>query len=136
VSSFQVQVLDIGTGRLGYPQAVEGKQGDRGVRGERTEPDGDQDGAQPVAVESGGVLLIVESRAADVRGRGVLEQFFFLDGVLIELRDGAQPPGDGGTGLAQASNSRAKVSMSARQTANSGRDRALHQAVNCRRSSM
>jgi hypothetical protein len=32
-------------------------------------------------------------------GRGVVEEFF-LDGVLVEPGDGAQPPGDGGAGPA------------------------------------
>ena len=37
--------------------------------------------------------------SADVRGREMLEEFF-LDGVLIEPGDGAQPPGYGGSGTA------------------------------------
>ena len=43
--------------------------------------------------------LIVQPGAADVRGRGVLEEFFF-DGVPVEPGDGAQPLGDGGAGAA------------------------------------
>ena len=61
----------------------------------RTEPGGDQDGAEFVAVQGDGMGLVVHPRPPDVGGRGVLEEFFF-DGVLVEPRDGAQPPDDGG----------------------------------------
>ena len=54
---------------------------------------------KPIAVQAGGMRLIIQSRAADVGGRGVLEEFFF-DRVLMEPGDGAQPPGDGGAGAA------------------------------------
>jgi hypothetical protein len=43
--------------------------------------------------------LIVQPGTAHVRGRGMVKQFF-LDGVLVEPGDGAQLPGDGGTGAA------------------------------------
>ena len=101
--------------------------------GGRAEPGGDQDRAELVTVQGGGMRLVVQPRPADVRGGRVLEELF-LDGVLVEPGDGAQPPGDGGASPAPASSSRAKVSMSARRTENSVRDRARHQAVNWRRS--
>jgi hypothetical protein len=69
-------------GRLRYPQPVEGEQGDGGVFVGRAEPGGDQYDAEFVAVRGGGVRLIVQAGAADVRGRGVLVKFFF-DGVLV-----------------------------------------------------
>jgi hypothetical protein len=69
------------------------------VLGGRAEPGGDQDRAELVAVQRGGVRLVVQPWAADVRGRGVLEEFF-LDGVPVEPGDRAQPPGDGGAGTA------------------------------------
>jgi hypothetical protein len=74
-------------------------QGDQHVLGGRPEPGSDQEGAELVAVQGGGVRLVVQPRSADVRGRGVVEEFF-LDGVLVEPGDGAQPPGDGGAGAA------------------------------------
>lgn len=77
--------------------------------------------------------LIIQPGSADVCGRGMIEEFF-LDGVPIEPRDGAQPPGDGGAARPRASNSRANVSMSARRTENSDSERRRHQAVNWRRS--
>ena len=43
--------------------------------------------------------LVVQPGPADVRGRGVLQEFFF-DRVAVEPGDGAQPPGDGGAGAA------------------------------------
>ncbi|MGA9833162.1 MAG: hypothetical protein WBQ71_18765 [Trebonia sp.] len=97
--AFQPQLLDIGAGRLRDPQPVEGEQRDQGVLGGRAEPGGDQDRAELIAVQRGGVRLIIQSRAADVGGRGVLEEFFF-DRVLVEPGDGAQPSGDGSAGAA------------------------------------
>jgi len=67
-------------------------------------------------------------------GRGAVREFS-LDRVLVEPGDGAQPPGDGGACAARPSRSRAKVSMSARRTANGEMERVRHQAVNWRRSS-
>jgi hypothetical protein len=58
----------------------------------RAEPGGHQHGAELVAVQSGGMRLVVQSRPPDVGGRGVLEEVFF-DGVLIEAGDGAQSAG-------------------------------------------
>ena len=63
----------------------------------RAGPGGDQQPAKLVAVQGGGVRLLVQPRPPDVGGRGVLEQAFF-DGVRVEPGDGAQPPGDGGAG--------------------------------------
>lgn len=52
-----------------------------------------------VRVQAGGVRLVVQPGSTDVRGRGVLKEFFF-DRVPVEPGDGAQPPGDGGAGPA------------------------------------
>jgi hypothetical protein len=79
------------------PLRASSEQGDQGVLGGRAEPGGDQERADLVAVQCGGVRLVVQPGTADVRGRGVVEEFF-LDGVLIEPGDGAQPPGDGSAG--------------------------------------
>jgi hypothetical protein len=132
-TAFQAQVLDVRTGGLRYPQAVEGKQGDERVLEDRAEAGGDQERAELVAVQGGGVRLMIQPRSADVGGRGVVEEFF-LDGVLAEPGDGTQPPGEVARARPRASSSRAKVSMSARRTENSGRDRARHQPANWRRS--
>jgi len=43
--------------------------------------------------------LIVQPRTADVRGRGVIQEFFF-DGVFVEPGNGGQPAGDGGADAA------------------------------------
>jgi hypothetical protein len=82
-----------------------------------------------------GVRLIIQPGTADVRGGRVVKKLF-LDGVLVEPGDGAQPPVTVARARPLASSSRAKVSMSARRTENSGRDRARHQPVNWRRSSV
>jgi hypothetical protein len=60
---------------------------------------GHEHDAKLVAVQGGGVRLVVQPGSADVSGRGVLEEFFF-DCVAVEPGDGAQPPGDGGAGAA------------------------------------
>ncbi len=99
--AFQTQVLDVGTGGLRYPKPVEGEQGDQGVLGRRAEPGGDQEGADLVAVQSGGVRLVVQPRPPDVRGRRMVEEFL-LDGVPVEPRDRGQAAGDGGPGPAAA----------------------------------
>ena len=67
--------------------------------GRRPEPGGDQQGAELVAVQRGGVRLVVQPGAADVGGGRVPQELFF-DGVLVKPGDGAQPPGDGGAGPA------------------------------------
>jgi hypothetical protein len=135
VTALQAQVLDVRAGGLRHAQPVEREQGDQRMLGSRAEPGGDQERAELVAVQGGGVRLVVQPGAADVRGGRVVEEFF-LDGVLVEPGDGAQPPGHGGAGPTLGLELGAKLSMSARRTENSGRDRARHQPVNWRRSSV
>jgi hypothetical protein len=97
VPAFQAQLVDVGAGGLGDPQPVQREQGDQRMVERRTEPGGYQQGAQFVAVQRDGMRFIVDPRPPDVRGRGVIQEFFF-DRVLVEPGDGAQPPGDGGAG--------------------------------------
>ena len=54
--------------------------------GGRAEPGGDQEGAELVAVQGGGVRLIVQPRPSHVRGGRVVEELF-LDGVPVEPGD-------------------------------------------------
>jgi hypothetical protein len=61
--------------------------------GWRTEPGGDQDGAELVAVESSGVRLVVQPGPPDVRGRGVLEQLCMLLPHGSEIRSRARSYG-------------------------------------------
>ena len=130
VPAFQAQRA----GGFRDPQPGQGEQGDQGVHGGRTEPGGDQQGAHLVAAQAGGVRLIVQEGAADMRGRCVVQQLL-LDGVLVEPGDGAQPAGDGGGARPAASRSRPKHSMSARRAWNNRNECAAHQAANWRRSS-
>ena len=67
---------------------VERQQGDQRVLARCAQPGGDQQRPEFVAVQPGGVGLIVQARAAHVRGRGVIEQVFF-DRVPVEPGDGA-----------------------------------------------
>jgi hypothetical protein len=63
-------------------------------------------------------------------------QEFFLDRVLIEPGDGAQPPGDGRPGAALGFQLPGKPSMSTRRTANKFSEWERHQVVNWRKSSV
>jgi hypothetical protein len=62
-------------------------------------PAAPQQSAEFVAVQAGGVRLIVQPGTAYMGGRGVLQQLL-LDGVPIEPGDRAQPAGDRGPGPA------------------------------------
>jgi hypothetical protein len=59
VAALDAQGLDVGAGGFGDAQPVEGEQGDQGVLGGRAEPGGDQQGAELVAVQPGGMGLII-----------------------------------------------------------------------------
>ena len=99
VTALQAQVPDIRAGRLGHAQAVQGEQRDQRVLTRRAEPGGDQQRAELVAVQGGGMRLIVHPRTADMGGRGMIQELFF-DGVLVEPRDGGQPASDGSASTA------------------------------------
>ena len=103
VPALEPQLLDVGAGGLRYPQSVECEQGDRRVLVRLAEPCSHQQRAELVAVQRGGVRLIVHSLVhswpPDVSGRGVIQEFFF-HGVCVEPGDGAQPASDGGAGAA------------------------------------
>jgi hypothetical protein len=100
VPGLQAQVLDVRASSLGHPQPVEGEQRDQRVLGRRAEAGGDQERAELVAVQGGGVRLVVQPGTADVRGRGMVEEFL-PDGVPVEPGDGTQPPGDSRAGPAE-----------------------------------
>ena len=87
--TLDAQRLDIGARGLGYPQPVQGQQGDEGMLGGRPETGGHQQRAHFVAVQPGGVRLIVQAGPADMSGPGVIEEIF-LHCVLVEPGDGPQ----------------------------------------------
>ena len=91
--------LDICASGLRHPQPVQGEQGDQRVLGGEAEAGGDEQGAELVAVQGGGVRLVVQPGPAHLHGWGVVQELL-LDGVPVEARAGAQPPGDGGPGAA------------------------------------
>ena len=68
VAALQIEVLDVGAGGVGDPQPVQREQRDQRVLCRRREPGGYQWRAELVAVERGGVRLVVHPRAADVGG--------------------------------------------------------------------
>jgi len=67
--------------------------------GRRPEPGNHQQGSHLVAVQGGGMRLLIQPRPPDMRGRGMVQEFL-LHRVLAEPGDGAQPAGDGGPGTA------------------------------------
>src|SRR6266536_1982635 len=69
VPALDAQVLDVGAGGFGDLQPVERQQGNQCVLAGRAQPGGNQQGAQLVTVQPGGVRLIIQPGTADVRGR-------------------------------------------------------------------
>jgi hypothetical protein len=69
VAALGSQVFDIGAGGLGHPQPVQGEQGDQGVLGRGAEPGCDEQRADFVAIEAGGVGFVVDPRPSDMHGR-------------------------------------------------------------------
>ena len=68
VAGFQIEVLNVGAGGLGDSQPVRREQRDQRVLCRRPEPGGYQWRAELVAVERGGVGLVVRPRTTGVRG--------------------------------------------------------------------
>ena len=100
VPPLQPQVLDVGADGFGHSQPVEREQADQGVIPGAAQPGGDQHGADLVAVQAGGVGLVVQAGTPDVRRRRDADQTF-LFGVAVEARHRAQPARDGGPGPAE-----------------------------------
>jgi hypothetical protein len=97
--ALDAQALDVGAGGFGDPQPIEGQQRDQGMLGGHAEPGGNQQRAKLVAVQRGGMRLIIQPWAPDMSG-GRMAAEFFLHRVLVEPGDGAQAAGDGGPGTA------------------------------------
>ena len=95
MSSLDAEGLDVGSDRFGHPQPVERQQGDQGVLGGGTEPGGDEERPDLVAVQADGVGLVVDPWPADMDRRRMGDEAF-LFGVAVEAGHGAQPSGDGG----------------------------------------
>jgi hypothetical protein len=98
VSALQAQVLDVGAGGFRDPQPVQREQGDQRMLERRPEPGGHQQGSQFVAIQGGGMRLIIQAGTPYVCGRGMVQELFF-NGVLVEPGDGGLPPGDSGAGV-------------------------------------
>ena len=87
MAAFGAQSLDVRAGCLGHAQPVQCEQRDQRMLGRGAEPCRDEQGADLVAVQAGGVGLVVQARQADVGGWGVVEQVL-LDRVPVESGDG------------------------------------------------
>ena len=118
VAALDAGGLDVRAGGLADPQAVDGPQADQGMPGGRAGPGGGQQCADLVAVQAGGVRLIVQARPADMHCRGTVRQFL----------PGGVPAGTPATvhsrrvmaarARPRAPRSRAKHAMPARRTLN------------------
>ena len=93
VAPFEAERLDVGAERFGDPQPVDRQQGDERVLAGRGQPGSDEEGADLVAVQAGGVRLVVQAGPADMRRRRPLEQAL-LFGVAVEAGDRAEPTSD------------------------------------------
>src|SRR6516164_11448542 len=100
----------------------------------RAETGGHEKSAELVAIQRDSVRFVVHPRPPDMGGRGVLQEFF-LHGVLVEPAMVHSRRVTVARARPLTSRSLAKLSMSARRTANRFRERARHQLVNWRRSS-
>jgi hypothetical protein len=99
VPALDTQSLDLGASGFGHAQPIERQQRDQCMLGRLAKACSDQQRAEFVAVQASGVRLIVQTRAPNMSGRRMVEQFF-LHGVLEEPGDGAQPARDGRPGAA------------------------------------
>jgi hypothetical protein len=100
VPALEPEVLDVGAESLGHPQAVEGQQADQRVIPSAGQPGGHQHGADLVAIETGGVGLVVQAGSTHMRRRRDRDQAF-LFGVAVEAGHGAKPASDRRPGPAQ-----------------------------------
>jgi hypothetical protein len=66
VPAVEAHMLDVGAGRFGDPQAVQGQQGDQCVFGRRAEPGGHQQRAEFVTVQRDCMRLLVDPRPPDM----------------------------------------------------------------------
>jgi hypothetical protein len=101
VTPLQAEPVDVGSGGLRHSQPVEDEQRDQGMLGRLAQAGGHQQGPHLVAVQPGGMRLIVDARSAHMHGRRVSQQAF-LFGVAVEAGDRAEPSGDGGPSSAAA----------------------------------
>jgi hypothetical protein len=81
VPALQAQVLDISAGGLRYPQPVQREQRDQRMLGRRAQPAATS--RAPGSLRNGGMRLIVQAGPSDMRGRGMIQEFFF-DRVAVE----------------------------------------------------
>jgi len=74
VAPLEAERVDVGSQGFADTKPVDSQQRDRGVLGWAAESGGHEQGADLVAVESGGVGLVVEAGTADVDGRGAVQE--------------------------------------------------------------
>jgi hypothetical protein len=89
MAAFEAELLDVGAERFGDSQPVDGQQGDERVLGRRRQSGGDEQRTDVVAVQTGGVGLVVKARAPNMSRWRPL-QHAFLFGVAVEARHRAQ----------------------------------------------
>jgi len=100
VAPLEAEGLDVGSQGFADPEPIDGQQRDQGVLCRPAEAGGYEEGADLVAVEAGGVGLVVEAGPTDMNGRGSVEEAV-LFGVAVEPGHRGQASGDGGPGPAE-----------------------------------
>jgi hypothetical protein len=86
--ALESEVLDVGPDGFGDSQPVEGQHADQCVISGAGQPGGDQQGTDFVAVQAGGVGLVVQAGSAHMSRRRHRDQAF-LFGVPVEAGHGA-----------------------------------------------
>jgi hypothetical protein len=89
MAAFEAERFDVGAERFGDSQPVDGQQRDERVLARRGQSRGDEQRTDLVAVQTGGVGLVVEARAPNMSRGRPLQQAFLL-GVAVEARHRAQ----------------------------------------------
>ena len=100
--------------------------------GRWAEPCGDQQSAELIALQRGGMGLIVHPGTADVGGRGMIQEFLF-DRVPEEPGAGGQPASDSRAGAVPGLKFPGEALDVGAADCEQGKDRTRHQVVNWRR---
>jgi hypothetical protein len=93
MTALETKPFNVGTDLFRDPQPVQRQHGDQGVIAGPGETGGDKHRPDLVAIQPGGIRLIIQPRPANVHRWRVIQQAFF-DGVVVQAGDRAQPPRD------------------------------------------
>lgn len=91
MAALEAECFDVGAERLEHARTIDGQKRDRRVLPRRGETGSDEQRTHLIAIQAGGVGLVVEPWTADVDGGRALEEPLLFR-VPVEVGDGAQPP--------------------------------------------